>query len=122
MTMTIRKVAVACSIAFLSACASSTIGPGSGAAESAVHGNVDQVSQRAQQVFQQMNIQSTGSSIANSGSERTLNGKMGGSDVAVRIDSTGASTSDVKVDVSKNFVSGQGDIAKEILNRIVQLS
>jgi hypothetical protein len=104
----------------LSACASSTTGPGAGAAEGTVKGSVDDINQKAQSVFQQMNIQTTASSIENSGNERRLVGKMGDSNITVQIDKADNATSNVKVDASKNVVSGQQDIAKNILSKIVQ--
>ena len=105
-------------LGLLAGCASSTMGPGSGAAEGVVKGSVDQVSNQTQVVFQQMNIQMTGSSIKNSGNERQISGKLGDSDISVKIDNAGSTTS-VSVDASKNAFNGNSDLAKDILNRIV---
>lgn len=103
-------------------CASAPMGPGSGVAQGNVKGSVTDTNQHAQTVFQQMNIQLTGSSIKNSGNERQLTGKMGDTDITVTIDNAPNSTSAVEVQASKNLVNGNKDLAKEILSRIVQQS
>ena len=120
--MNIKHLALASVLLMLTACASSTVGPGAGVAEAPVKGSVSNLNMRAQNVFQQMNIQSTGSSSANAGNEQQLTGRLGDSDITVRIDRQDANTSNVKVQASKNFVSGQQDVAKEILDKIVQQS
>ena len=101
-------------------CASSTVGPGAGAAQGIVKGSVDDVNHRAQTVFQQMNIQVTGNSTKNSGNERQLLGKIGDTDVTVTMDNAPNSTTSVEVDASKNIVNGDRELAKEILSRIIQ--
>ena len=120
--MKIRQAALPALLLLFSACASSTMGPGAGAAEGVVKGSVDDVNQRAQNVFKQMNIQFVSSSIKKSGNERQLSGKMGDSDITITMDNATPSTTSIKVDASKNVVSGEQDVAKGILNRIVQQS
>lgn len=107
-------------LGMLAGCASSTQGPGAGAAEGVVKGSVDQVSNQAESALQQMKIQVTGSSTKNSGNERQIIGKYGDSDVTVTIDNAPGSTSNVKVDASKNVFNGDRNLAQEILLRIVQ--
>ena len=101
-------------------CANSTVGPGAGAAQAVVKGNVNDVNQRAQAVFQKMNIQITGSSSKNSGNELQLTGKMGDNDVTVIMDNAPNSTTNIEVDAGKNLLNGNRDLAKEVLTRIVQ--
>jgi len=105
-----------------SACASSTMGLGAGATQGLIKGSVDNANQHAQMVFSQMNIQTTGSSVQNSGNERQLTGKLGDSNITVTMSAAPSSTTNVEVDASKNALSGNKDLAKTILNRIVQLS
>jgi len=107
-------------LGMLAGCASSTSGPGSGAAEGIVKGNVDHVDNQAHAVFQQMNIRVTGTTVKNNGTERELMGKVGESDVTVTIDNGPGSTSNVKVAATKNAFSGNRDLAQEILLRIVE--
>ncbi|HTL13408.1 MAG TPA: hypothetical protein VL588_13020 [Bdellovibrionota bacterium] len=104
---------------FVSACASSTVGPGAGTAESIVQGSVDEVNQRAENVFKDMKIQKTGDASKNNGTERQLMGKMGSTDVKVTIDNASSKTVDVKVEASKNAAQGNRDLAKKILSQIV---
>ncbi len=106
----------------LSGCAGSTVGPGAGAAQGVVKGSVDEVNRRAEAVLGQMNIQVTGSSTKNSGNERQITGKMGDSDVTITLDNAPNATTNVEVSAGKNLVSGNRDLAKEILSRIVQQS
>ncbi len=109
-------------IAMLSGCASSTTGPGAGGAEGVVKGQVDHVSNQAQTVFKEMNIQMTGSSTKNNGNERQITGKLGDSDITVTVDNVSGSASNVKVDASKNMFNGDKNLAQQILTRIVQES
>lgn len=105
-----------------SGCASSTLGPGAGAAQSTVKGPIEEVTQHAQDVLREMNIQVTGNSTKNSGEERQLMGKMGDTDVTVTLDNAPNSMTSVEVDASKNLVSGNRDLAREILSKIIQKS
>lgn len=109
-------------IVLLAGCASSTVGPGAGAAQGVVKGSLDDVSRRAQTAFQQMNIQTTGSSMKNSGAERELTGTLGDSKITVTMDTAGNSTTNVEVAASKNIVSGNQDLARQVLSKIVQQS
>lgn len=106
----------------LFACAHSTTGPGAGAAVSTVKGNVTQVNQVAQNVFQEMNIQPTQSSVKNSGTERELIGKQGDTTVTVKMNKAATATTKVEVDASKNAFQGKQDLAQQVLSRIVEAS
>jgi hypothetical protein len=118
--MNTKHLLIAFLPALFFACASSTMGPGAGAAESTVRGNVETVNQHAQNAFHEMNIRQTGTTTDENG--RTLKGKMGGEDVEVTMSPTSSTTTKVKVDVSKNLISGKQDVAQDILNKIVQAS
>ncbi len=95
------------------------MGPGAGAAQATVKGSVDEVNKVAEKVLQDMNIQLTGSSVKNAGNERQLTGKMGDNDVTIILDNAPNKTTEVEVQAGKNMVSGNKDLAKEILSRIV---
>ena len=105
---------------FIAGCANAPIGPTSGIAQGTVKGSVNEVNDRAQKVLQQMNVQITGSSIKQSGNERQITGKIGDNEVTVTMDVAPNSTTNVEVKASKNLVSGNKDLAKDILSKIVQ--
>lgn len=115
-----KLAAIAVLLGMLAGCASSTSGPGAGAAEGIVKGSVDHVDTQAQAVLQQMKIQVTGTSTKNSGTERQITGKLGDSDITVTVDKAQGSTSNVKVEASKNVLNGNQSLAQSILLRIVE--
>lgn len=109
-------------LVFVAGCASSTVGPGAGAAQALVKGDVKDVDQHAQQVFNDMKISQTGSAIKNQGNQRQLTGKYGDSDITVTMNKQSDSSTNVEVDASKNLVSGNQDLARQILSKIVEKS
>ena len=109
-------------IALASGCASSTSGPGAGTAASTVKGSVEVVQKRAREVFKDMNIQVTGDTVKNAGNERQLMGRKGDTAITVTINNDANSTSTVEVEASRNVMSGDRDLAHDILGRIVQMS
>jgi len=115
-----KLAAFALFLGMLAGCASSTSGPGAGAAEGIVKGNAVHVSNQAKAVFQQMDIHVTATSTKNSGNQRQITGKYGDSDVTVTVENAQGATSNVKVDASKNVFNGNQSLAQEILLRIVE--
>lgn len=105
---------------FVAGCASSSFGPGAGVTQGTVKGTVSMVDLRVQSVFQQMKIQLTGNSMKNSGNQRQITGKIGETEVTVTMDNSTNSTTTIEVQASKNVVDGNRDLAREILNRIIQ--
>jgi hypothetical protein len=102
-------------------CASSTMGPGAGAADSTLKGSVNDTAQHTLNVFQQMGVQVTNDSIMNSGKSRELTGQMGETTIKVVMESTGTpSLTSVHVAASNNVVNGKKDIAQNVLDKLVQ--
>lgn len=116
-----KKIIVPFLASFLlgAGCSSSPVWPGSGVAQGTVKGSVGDVNQRAQNVLKEMKIELVGTSVQNSGNEIQLVGKMEDVDVAITIDNASHSTSNVQVKASKNIMTGEKELAQDILSRIV---
>ena len=108
-----------CAVAALGGGAAGGVAYSDRGAQADVKGNVNQVAKNTQEVFQKMGIQSTGTQMKNSGSERDLDGKSGNNNVSVQITSTGPQSSHVEVISKDGTLSWNKDYAKQVVERIV---
>lgn len=92
-------------------------------AESLIAAPIDQVFTATEQTFQELSITETKTSSESEGAsaERQLKGTTGDRDVTVTLKSEGTSTR-VEVIASKSAVTWDKDLAKKILEKIVEKS
>lgn len=122
-----RTLCMAMLVASAPACAAALVGAGAAGAiawtdrgaESTVNGTTSQTWDRATAVFQQMGITQTGQKSEDNGSERTLMGTKGDTEVTVTLHERQATTTKVEVTAKRNMVDYDKNMAKDILTAIV---
>jgi hypothetical protein len=98
----------------------STAGNGGAGAAGEVKGNVNDIHQRAQSVFKDMQIQLVHSDNKDSGHQQSIGGTSGDEDVVVAMTSSGPDTTHVEVTAKTGTFRWDKDYAHKILSRIVQ--
>jgi Protein of unknown function (DUF3568) len=122
-----RTLCMAMLVLSAPACAAALVGAGAAGAvawtdrgaESTVNGTVTQNWDRATAVFQQMGITQTGQKSEDNGTERTLMGTKGDTEVTVTFHERQATTTKVEVTARRNMVDYDKNMAKDILTAIV---
>ena len=90
-------------------------------AESVVPAPIAQVADRSRIVMQQMNIAPAGMAMNGDGSQRELKGRTGDTDISIKLAAQSDSTTGIEVTARDNLVNYDKDLAREIVQRIVQL-
>ena len=122
-----RTLCMAMLVASAPACAAALVGAGAAGAiawtdrgaESTVNGTVSQNWDRAVAVFQNMGITQTGQKSEDNGTERTLMGTKGDTEVTVTMHERQATTTKIEVTAKRNTVDYDKSMAKDILTAIV---
>jgi hypothetical protein len=122
-----RTMCLALVIAAAPACAAALVGAGAAGAvawtdrgaESTVNGTVDATYNRTMAVFQQMGIAQTGQKSEDNGTERTLMGTRGDTEVTVTLHERQATTTKVEVTARRNMVDYDKNMAKDVLTNII---
>jgi hypothetical protein len=89
-------------------------------AESNVKGSIADVNRTTQTVFKNMAIVQTGSKIENSGTDQTLVGKMGSSNVEVHMKQAANGQTHVDVTAKDGTFKWNKDVAQKVLSNIIQ--
>lgn len=89
-------------------------------ASSSIAGSVDATFNRATAAFSAMGITETGRSTDDSGATRRLTGKQGDTEVNVEMKRESADVTKVEVVAARNTVDFDKDLAKRVLDRIMQ--
>ncbi|MEO7963272.1 MAG: DUF3568 family protein [Gemmatimonadaceae bacterium] len=89
-------------------------------ATSDVAGTVDDVFGRAVSAFRGAGISETGRSSEDNGTKRKLVGSKGEQEVTVELTRSNGTTTKVEVVAKKNAVDYDKELAKDVLNRILQ--
>jgi hypothetical protein len=90
-------------------------------AKSDVKGDPQAVNQKAEQVFSDLSIQTTGTQSKENG-ERDLTGKSGNKDITVQMSPAGNGITHVEVIAKEGTVKWNKDYAKDLLSKIVNKS
>jgi hypothetical protein len=98
----------------------STVENGGTAVAGEVKGNVQEIDQRAQAVFKDMNIQLVSTDNKDYGHDQSLGGRSGDEDVSVNLTSSGDNTTHVQVVAKTGTIQWDKDYAQKVLSRIVQ--
>jgi hypothetical protein len=120
------------SLAQLAGCAAAAVGGAAAGAAGAVaysdrgaksdvKGDPQSIHQKAEKVFSDMAIQTTGTQTKENG-ERDLSGKSGNKDISVQMTPAANGTTHVEVIAREGTVKWNKDYAKEILSKIVEKS
>lgn len=88
-------------------------------AKGEIKGDVPKAHEQALAALKKMNIQVTGSEMKESGKERTLEAKSGGTDISVKMTQATAQTTQVEVIARESTFKWNKDYAKEVLAKIV---
>lgn len=89
-------------------------------ASSSIAGSVDATFNRATAAFSAMGITETGRSTDDSGATRRLTGKQGDTEVNVEMKRESNDVTKVEVVAARNTVDFDKDLAKRVLDRIMQ--
>ncbi len=113
----------------IAACAAAAAGAAAGAAtgiyltsrgaSGVVEGSVADVARRTERVYADMGITITEREYEEDG-EVEIKGERGGTDVNTEIEVETANTSEVKVEARKSEIEWDQDLAREVIQRIVQ--
>jgi hypothetical protein len=88
-------------------------------AKSDVKGDTQSVNQKAEAVFSDLSIQTTGTQTKENG-ERELTGKSGDKDITIQMTPAANGTTHVEVIAKEGTVKWNKDYAKDILSKIVE--
>lgn len=88
-------------------------------AKSDVKGDPQRINQKAEQVFSDLSIRTTGTQSKENG-ERELTGKAGDKDITVQMTPAGNGTTHVEVIAKEGTVKWNKDYAKDLLSKIVE--
>ncbi len=89
-------------------------------ATSSIAGTVDATFNRATTAFAALGITETGRGTENSGATRTLKGKQGDTEVNVEMKRENNEVTKVEVVAARNTVDFDKDLAKRVLDRMMQ--
>jgi hypothetical protein len=89
-------------------------------AESEVRGPIQEINQHTRNVFRDLGLSITGSSIQKSGAKLTLEGKKGDMDVQVQMSQVAQNETHVDVIAKEGTFKWNKDYAKKVLSEIIQ--